>query len=187
MSTELAGFRPVDEVIEEVDAEAYFALLEERFGIPRESFSDYRVFRPNAKCLAIVDRRLEVPAGSEPLAVGMPFLYVNRRHPRLTTAATVRFGAGATCNTVDLKPREVEDFIDRRELPLRPEEEAKCTGPGYVIGRHRGMILGLGHAQDGEGSLIVLGMVPRSWNARWRSLNPQAADRAPGRARDRRA
>ncbi len=168
------GFRPLDEVVEAVDAEPYLAILEERFGIPRETFADHLVFRPNRKHLAVADRRLLVPAGTEPMAIGMPFLYVRMRSPRLTSGAAIAFGAAARRNAVDLDGAEVEDFVARRELLLRPEETAKCTGPGWVLARHRGVVVGLGRAKAGEAGLTVEGMVPRSWTAR-RGPRPTAS------------
>ncbi len=160
------GFRALDEVVEAVDATPYLTILEERFGISRETFAGHLVFRPNSKHLAIADRRLQVPAGAEPMAIGMPFLYVRMRSPRLTSGAAVAYGAAARRNAVDLDEREVEDFVARRGFVLRPEEAAKCSGPGWVLARHRGAVVGLGRATAGEAGLAVEGMVPRSWAAR---------------------
>jgi len=162
-----AGFHPVAEVVEPLDPAPYLAILEERFGIPPHRFDRYLIFRPNAKRLAIVDRQLRVPAGVEPLAIGMPFFYVNMRDPRWTTAAAVAFGHLATRNLIELDDRELTAFLTRRDLPLRPEEAARCTGPGYVLARHRGMVVGMGRAWEAEeGGLVVRGTVPRSWPAR---------------------
>jgi NOL1/NOP2/fmu family ribosome biogenesis protein len=161
-----AGFRALAEVVETVDAEPYLAILEERFGIPPKTFAGHLVFRPNSKHLAIADRRLVVPEGAETLGIGMPFLYVRMATPRLTTAAAIAFGAAARRNVLDLDDAEVDDFVARREFPLRSEEASKCTGPGWVLARHRGMTVGLGRAKASEAGLVVVGMVPRSWAAR---------------------
>ncbi len=160
------GFRALEEVVEAVDAEPYLAILEERFAIPRQTFAGHLVFRPNSKHLAIADRRLLVPDGADLLAVGMPFLYVRMASPRLTTAAAIAFGGAARRNAVDLDAREVEGFVARRELTLRAEEAAKCTGPGWVLARYRGAVVGLGRAKTSEAGLVLEGMVPRSWAAR---------------------
>ncbi len=160
------GFRALGEVVEVVEAEPYLAILEERFGIPRETFADHLVFRPNSKHLAIADRRMLVPAGADWMGIGMPFFYFRMRSPRLTSGAAIAFGAGARKNAVDLDEPEVEDFVARRTIPLRAEEAAKCTGPGWVLARHRGVVVGLGRATAGEAGLTIEGMVPRSWTAR---------------------
>lgn len=160
------GFRPLREVVDPLDPEPWLALLEERFAIPRETFAGLLIFRPNRKHLAIADGDLLVPVGSEPLALGMPFVYDRMRSPRLTTGAAVRFGAAARRNLVDLDGDEIEDFLARREVLLRPEEAAKCSGPGWVLARHRGLVLGLGRAQGRDGGLVLVGMVPRSWAVR---------------------
>ena len=160
------GFRALADVVETVDAEPYLRILEERFGIPRETFAGYLVFRPNSKHLAIAGRDLVVPEGAETLAIGMPFLYVRMATPRLTTAAAIAFGGAARRNVLDLDDAEADEFVARRTFPLRAEEAAKCTGPGWVLARHRGMIVGLGRAKASEAGLVVEGMVPRSWAAR---------------------
>jgi len=160
------GFRPVGEVVAEIDAAAYLAILEDRWGIPGEAFADQLIFRPNRKWLAIVDRRMLVPVDAEWLAIGIPFLYDKMRDPRLTTAAAIKLGSLATRNLLDLDRAELGEFLARRDFRPRPEEAAKCTGPGYVIVRHRGLVAGLGHAWTDAGELTVRGMVPRSWQAR---------------------
>ncbi len=162
----MEGFRLVEEVVEEIDAAPYLALLEDRWGIPADVFAGSVIFRPNRKWLAIVDRRVLVPVDAEWLAIGIPFLYDRMRDPRLTTAAAIQFGALARRNLLDLDREELTAFLARRELRPRPEEVAKCTGPGYVIVRHRGLVAGLGRAWAEDDGLVVQGMVPRSWQAR---------------------
>jgi hypothetical protein len=162
----MEGFRPVAEVVEEIDAAPFRVLLEERWGSPEDAFADQLIFRPNRKWLAIVDRRTRIPVDAEWLSIGIPFLYDQMRDPRLTTAASIQFGPLAKRNLVDLDRGELDGFLARRRFRLRPEEAAKCTGPGYVIARHRGFVTGLGRARAEDGGLLVEGMVPRSWPAR---------------------
>lgn len=160
------GFLPVSEVVEEIDAEKYLAILEERWGIPGAAFADQLIFRPNRKWLAIVDRRTLIPVAAEWLSIGIPFLYDQMRDPRLTTAASIKFGPLARRNLLDLDRTELTAVLTHGDFRPRPEEAAKCTGPGYVIFRHRGLVAGLGHAWIQDGELAVRGMVPRSWQAR---------------------
>jgi hypothetical protein len=160
------GFRPVGEVVAEIDATPYLALLEDRWGIPAAAFADQLIFRPNRKWLSIVDRRTLIPVDAEWLSIGIPFLYDQMRDPRLTTAASIHFGPLAQRNLLDLDRGELADFLVRRRFRPRPEEAARCSGPGYVIVRHRGFVAGLGHAWIEDGELFVEGMVPRSWPAR---------------------
>ncbi len=162
----VSGFQPASETVEVVNAAPYFADIETRFGIPASAFDDYLVLRPNAKCLALVARGLLLPDGLQSLAFGMPFLYVNMRDPRLTTAAAVKFGSLATRNVVDLDDAQTERFVTRHELALTREQEAQLTGPGYVLARHCGMVLGLGHARPGDEAMVLAGTVPSSWRDR---------------------
>lgn len=159
---------PVAELVEAVDAAAHLAELERRFGIPRRLFDDFVVFRANAQRLSIVDRRLRLPPSPEPLSVGMSFLYFRMERPRLTTAAAVRFGAHATRNLAELDHDEALDFAYRREIVLRPASAATIDGDGYVLARHRGLILGLGRCRHEDRGAVLYGMVPRSWRAHLR-------------------
>ncbi len=105
-----------------------------------------------------------LPTQADFLSIGMSFLYDRMRDPRLTTAATVRFGPLATRNVVDLDTPRVEDFVARREIPLGPD--SPVTGHGYLMARHRGIIVGLGHARSAGEGFVVVGMEPRSGPSR---------------------
>ncbi len=160
----MSDLRSVAEVVDVVDPEPWLAILAERFGIPRRIFADHLVFRARASGLSIARRDLELPRRPEPAAVGIPFFYFGMRHPRPTSAAAIRFGAHAERNVVDLDERRVTDFVFGREIPLRDEDAARVDGAGYVLGRYRGNVIGLGHCrEDEEGGLVLKGMVPKSW------------------------
>ncbi|MCP4658660.1 MAG: hypothetical protein GY856_24885 [bacterium] len=155
----LAGKWPV------VDPEPCLALLEERFGIPREIFDDYVVFRPNAKTVWIADRRLRLPPRPDPAAVGMPFFHTRARYPRPTSAAAMKFGRHATRNVVDLDAQQVRELVAQRDVRLTSEQERSLTGTGYVFARYRGIVLTVGLYRAQEEGGVLIGAVPKSWSA----------------------
>ena len=153
--------RSVAEVVDAVDPEPWLAILEERFGIPGEVFADHLLFRANRSTLGIVRRGLELPRRPDPAAVGMPFFYLRMRNPRPTSAAAIRFGVHAERNVLDLGESRVADFVFGRDIPLGGDTE--IDGPGYVIARFRGSVVGLGHCRDEGDGLVAKGMVPKAW------------------------
>ncbi|MCP3963453.1 MAG: RNA methyltransferase [bacterium] len=166
--------REVAEVVEEVDPEPYLAVLQERFGIPRSLFEGHLVFRKKngrktAGRLGIVRRDLRLPRRPEPLAVGIPFFHAGMKYPRPTSAAAVAFGHHARRNLLDLDDRRVMDFVFGREIRI---DEALIDGPGYVLGRHRGDVIGLGVCRHRDGALVARGMVPKAWASQIDDVGP---------------
>ncbi len=163
--------RPEAEV-PEADPTPCFALLEQRFGIPAAVFDDYLALRANASTLSIFRHGLDVPQAPSPRAVGMPFFYTKMRHPRPTSAAVLKFGDLATRNVLELDDRaspqrganeRLMDFVFGREIVL--DEGDAVDGPGYVIGRHRGCVAGIGACWRRDGELVLKGMVSKAWAA----------------------
>ncbi len=148
-----------------VDPGPYLALLEERFGIPHAVFEDHLVIRAGSRRLSIVRRGLCTPGVPEPAALGMPFFHVKMRHPRPTSATATRFGTHATRNLLDLEGRQLMDFVFGREIALGKAEAARLDGPGYVLGRAGGSVLGIGVCWRQDGGLVLKGMVPKAWAA----------------------
>ena len=70
------------------------------------------------------------------------------------------FGHHARRNVLDLDDRRVLDFVFGREFQVDNEV---IDDPGYVLGRFRGDVIGLGLCQHRNGSLVARGMVPKAW------------------------
>ncbi len=153
------GFLPVHEVIEALPGKEFFPPLEERFGFPPETFEPFLLYRPNSKVLSIVNRDLLVPVQPPSRYFGMPLLHQKAR--RLTTGATQRFGRSATRNLFDLHDEQLEDFVMGREFTLGESQLAQLASGGFVIARHRGLVLGQASFRAADGTLR--GLVPKSW------------------------
>ena len=157
--------RTVAEVVDLVDPGPYLDVLEERFGIVKATFDDFLFFRPKTSTLSIVRRDLLVPHIPDPMTLGMPFFYANMRHPRPTSAAVLKFGVYAKRNVLDFGASQVMDFVFGREIPLDSDDIDRLDGPGYVIGRHHGSIVGIGACWQQDDGLVLTGMVPKVWAA----------------------
>lgn len=150
--------------VEAVDVSDELSQIEERFGIAADSFDDFVVFRPNSKWLALVNRDLQLPQRPAVMGLGMPFLYPDMRYPRLTTAAAIRFGHLASRNVIDLDDiATLRDFIDLQVVTFDPQDHPSITGPGHLLVRHRGLILGLGNCRRDTPQWTLLAMVPKAW------------------------
>ena len=159
----MSDHRTVAEVVDAVDPGPWLEILERRFGIPPEVFAGHVLFRANRSILSIARRDLELPRRPDPVAVGIPFFYLKMRNPRPTSAAAIRFGAHADRNVVDLGEENVADFVFGRDIPLSGTEAAAIDGPGYVIARLLGSVVGLGHCRAEGGGLVLRGMLPKAW------------------------
>lgn len=153
------GFRPVSEVIDTLPGEEYFPALEERFGFPPETFEPFLLYKPNGRVLSIVNHDLWVPVKPPSRYFGMPLLHQKAR--RLTTGATQRFAPFATRNVFDLLDAQLEDFVMGREFPLTESQISQLSNGGFVIARHRGLILGQASFRAADSTLH--GLVPKTW------------------------
>jgi len=153
----------LEDVVETVEAGEWLAYLEERFGLGRELFGDVLIFRQSTKVVSLARREIEPPAKGPFVAIGLPFLHVRGAVPKLTTVATMRFGPRATRNVVTLAAGQLGSFLERREIALESKQESLLTGPGHVIARYEGLVLGLGlyRREDEKGRLH--GLMPKTW------------------------
>lgn len=163
--------------LEVVDATPWLAFLADRYGLPATTFADFLLVRPSNRRLHLVRRDLQLPTRPAPLAVGLPFLHINRRPPRLTTAAALRFGMGATRNTVQLRSEQIEPFLGSAPFPLLAVQHQHLDGAGHVIVRWQGQVLGLGFYRPR--SQTVESELPKTWrrqrDAAQQSRGPQRA------------
>ena len=136
----------------DIDAEeraALLGLLKERFGIDPAAFARYRLVRTSKKYVSIVAVDHEMPPDVRSESVGMPFLRVNLRYPKLTTAGAQLFGKHATRNRVNLKADDASRYVRRVDLTL-DALPASCSGDGYVLVFWETVPLGLGLLVDTE-------------------------------------
>lgn len=115
---------------------------ERKFGVPPDTFDDYRFFMKGRNKVWI--------SGTEHLdltleAIGLPFLRVNQEHPKPTTDALQRFGEHVSKNAVDVTAEEARTFVSGETV-----EREYDVDLGYVAVRYDGDVLGCGLYFPGE-------------------------------------
>lgn len=151
-------------VVRPIDAEPFFAEMEERFGIPRRALDGDEVFRSSSKRAAIVRRDLELPARPDPWAVGIPFYSTKRRLPRLASAMARRLGKAASRNVIDLDDAQIGDLVLHREVRLHREQAARLDGEGYVLPRFRSWVVTVALFRREGDAGVIRGVIPKLWS-----------------------
>ncbi len=159
----MKGTPELQQAVKIVDPAPYFRYLEERFGIPPSTFDGYVLVQPGRKKVYIVTADHRPPARPRPRTVGLPFLRIYLKFPKLSTAAAQQFGHAATRNVIDVDAVQAEAFLTRRDFRARPEQLTLCTGRGYVLVRYQGHTLGVGFLIPDEEGGCVESMLPKSW------------------------
>lgn len=142
----------LDEQVHVIDPEPWLKHLEERYGIAREHFAPYLLFRTSGQHVTVVARDHAPPTHPEAQNIGIRLLRTHMRFPKLTTDAAMIFGRHATRNVIEVDADQAEAFMARETFAPSSEQTASCTGTGYVIVRHDGIVLGVGlfHTKSGE-------------------------------------
>lgn len=149
-------------LLDDAERTRWLALVTERFGMPTASFDGFDMAIPNAKTVHLVPRALAVPARPEPASVGLPFLRIHLRYPKLTTGAAMQFGTLATRNAVDATDEQADHYLARERFLLTTTQRDRCTGMGYVLVRYHELTLGVGLYLGAEKG-VVTSMFPKAW------------------------
>lgn len=137
--------------------------LADRFGVPPEILSRYTFFQPNDKAIYATSKVHLPPQQPKPDAVGVLFMKINNRYPKLTTAGAMMVGAHAERNAVELDSAQLEAYVTRQDVQLSVGQCAPVEGYGYVLVRHQGATLGVGLFQPDETGGVVKSMYPKGW------------------------
>lgn len=141
------------------------AQLIDRFGLTEADLRPYTLFRQSKWRIYAVVSEHQPPATPPPDAIGMVLLKTGIKYPKLSTAAAQAFGAVATRNLIDADRSQTEAYVNRQTFSLSTAQGQTCTGPGYVLVRHRGFTLGVGlYRPGGDGEGLVESMYPKGWS-----------------------
>ncbi len=147
-----------------VESGPWMDFLCERFGFSQDTFAPYLFLRMSSKGLHITCNDHRPPPRPRPDAVGMLFVHTKSRTPKITTAGALAFGHAATRNVVPLRRDQLEAYLTRQEIDLSPTQVEACTGPGFVIVAHAGIVVGTGLYRQRPGHRHVLeSMFPKGW------------------------
>ncbi len=148
--------------------ESWFEVLEKRLGMSLDDFDRYTFFQRTARDLRLVSRDHRPPLQPEPQATGIVFMRAQSRFPKLTTAAAMVFGGKAKRNTIDLDGKQIQAYVQRQDIRLRPDQVRSCTGIGYVLVRHQGVEFGVAlylPDEQGRGDRVK-SLFPKAWAVR---------------------
>jgi NOL1/NOP2/sun family putative RNA methylase len=144
----------------------YLAMVADRFGLAPADFAPYRLTHSGQRRAYLVNAdhgRLTAPA---PDAVGMQFMRTRTNYPKLTTAAAIHLGGGATRNFIEMDAAQYGAYVERREFSVSAAQAGRCdrSATGYVLVRYRGFTLGVGMFRPSpEGAGTVESLFPKGW------------------------
>jgi len=160
-----ASFVPLHLCVKE-EREPWVEVVTERYGVDTAVFDPFTIFRVGKKKVYLVNADHQPLQKPVPDAIGMHFMRVDGRYPKMTTGAATVFAPHITRNFIDITPEQVIDFMARRELSILAAQLANCTGNGYVMLRFKGVWIGQGtlymDAEGGNGR--VESMFPKAWS-----------------------
>lgn len=148
---------------DEVDPAPWLGPLEERYGIPRETFAGHRLVPAGGDRLSLLAASALPPAEPPAVTRGLPFLHAGMRHPKPTTAAVLAFGPAATRQRVALDPVETDAYLRRAPIDLPEDRLAGCRR-GHVLVEHEGVFLGGGQLVTSPGGAgRIESQFPKGW------------------------
>lgn len=153
-------FRPPEESRE------WLAPLTERFGVPDSVFAGVVPVKRGNKHLHLAPADHRYPEAPAPVMLGLPAVRRRSMPAKPTTAAAMLYGGAATRNHVGLGRDQAQAYLDRADITgLASSQLAACTGPGYVVLRYRGYVLGLGQLiyDRATGAPRIASLMPKAW------------------------
>lgn len=159
----MSSFSRISAIVETVDPEPYFSIVEERFDIPASTFDDYVLVKPFSKKIYLLPREHRPACRPEPTFMGLPFMRIYLQQPKLSTAAAMHFGHRATKNTIETSADQAEAYLTRNDIAVFNEQLVRCTGRGYVLLQHADLTLGIGFLTALDEGATVRTMFPKAW------------------------
>ena len=148
-----------------VDPAPYLSILEERFGMDPEWFTErYHFFAGGRKYIYSLTREHAIPRGPEVLFSGIKFMRVSMKIPKLTTEAALAFGFLATRNWIRLDVADAGRYFGREDIILDASAAETCTGSGYVLLRVGAVTVGTGYLHVDDGTLRLRSWFPKHWS-----------------------
>ncbi|MCG6916692.1 MAG: hypothetical protein LJE89_04005 [Deltaproteobacteria bacterium] len=125
-------------MLKDPEQDHLLGFFRQRFGITREAFADYYLFRRKRTVWVFTkDDRLKDLASLQVKSVGIPLLRWVGTHLKPTSTALQLFGVHADKNIVTLPTDQLRDLVEGKEI----KSEFGCT-PGYVIVAIRSAVIG---------------------------------------------
>ena len=155
------SFRPPEE------SRAWLDPLTERFGIPAHVFNGVVPVKRGNKHLHLVPSDHRFPEAPAPVLLGLPAMRRRSMPVKPTTAAALLYGCHAVRNVLDVDTAQAQAYLNRETIHAPAARQLEqCTGPGFIVLRYRGYVLGLGQLiYDREtGVPRVVSLMPQAWS-----------------------
>ncbi len=149
--------------VKPVDSAPLFEFIETRFGIKRAIFSEYEIFRTNSKEASLRNRDHFPMAHPAPHTVGLPFIHINMKYPKLTTAAVMAFGQHASKHVLNVSHEQKSAFLRGEVFQAALDQVSNFAEEGYVVIKYDDIFLGLGILYLREDGTEVYGQFPKAW------------------------
>ncbi|RME70206.1 MAG: methyltransferase domain-containing protein [Chloroflexi bacterium] len=143
---------------------ALLQTLSERFGLPPDLFAGYHILQTSRKRVNITAVDHRPPRMPVPDTIGMLFMNIGMRYPKLSTAAALMFGRAATRNVIPLTDDQLPLYLNCQPFPVSAAQTETCTGMGYVILHYRGYSLGVGRFYPAASGGRVQSLFPKGWS-----------------------
>ena len=149
------------------EAVTWLRPLTERFGIPPVMFDGMELVRRGGRHVHLVAADHRLPAAPAPEMIGLPAIRRKSLPLKPTTATVMLFGHRASRNMVNLTPAQMDAYRQRITVTMESSQLAACSGPGYVIVRFRGQVVGMGQLiYDRDTPRVWLqSLFPKAWTA----------------------
>lgn len=171
VTADALGLQTPDEIfaaqsVRLVDASSLIQPQIERYDFPEDLFDDLIILQPNTKVLRASARQVDLPAAPHIDRIGMDFLRIDMKAPRLTTAAAMTWGHLARQNFAEVTDKQLDLYLLRERILLNTQQIQNCTDRGPILIRYLGHCLGLGFLETTDTEHELCGSV--------RSLYPRA-------------
>ena len=137
-------------------------LWRRRFGLPDDCFDDLRFHRAGRFIRAVASDHAP-PRRVQMLVSGIAFERHGVSRRKLSTTAATLYGDRATRNLVEVDATRLAAYRARRAVPVAESLLGCCDGPGHVLVRHLGHVVGVAQlARTGETAMLA-SLYPKDW------------------------
>lgn len=136
-----------------------------RFGIRESDLNSHQFFSDKPGRISFAAKDHAMPEAPESLSTGLPLMRAHALYPKLSTAAAQLLGPLAEQNVVQLSRKQIESYMNRERVVLRPEQQIRITESGYVLVRYDTIALGIGFIRKTGNSSTnhMESLFPKAW------------------------
>ena len=147
-----------------IDEKPWLYILKNRFGIDPAIFENLYLIRKSRRYVSLISKDHQPPVIPEPDTIGMSFLHAKWQYPKLTAAAAMTFGHGATRNYILVDSAQMKAFYHRHDFSVTEKQSRYCSDTGFVLLRYEACTIGIGLFRQETKGGVVHSMFPKAWS-----------------------